>query len=73
MTASPATWACRWPASKSTARAFARLGLHFRSELFADQAGFSVLGSSRADTERLLKSEAVRWAAVVKATGFKAE
>jgi len=37
------------------------------------EAGFSVLGSSRADTERLLKAEATRWAAVVKTTGFKAE
>ena len=37
------------------------------------EAGFSVVGSSRADTERLLKSEAQRWAAVVKATGFKGD
>jgi tripartite-type tricarboxylate transporter receptor subunit TctC len=37
------------------------------------EAGFTVLGSSRADTERLLKAEAQRWAAIVKATGFKPE
>ena len=36
-------------------------------------AGFTVLGTSRADTERMLKAEATRWAAVVKATGFKAD
>ncbi len=37
------------------------------------EAGFSVLGTSRADTERMLKAEASRWAAVVKATGFKGD
>ena len=37
------------------------------------EAGFSVLGTSRADTERMLKAEAARWAAVVKATGFKGD
>jgi tripartite-type tricarboxylate transporter receptor subunit TctC len=37
------------------------------------EAGFSVLGTSRADTERMLKAEAIRWAAVVKATGFKGD
>ena len=36
-------------------------------------AGFSVLGNPRADTERMLKAEASRWAAVVKATGFKGD
>jgi tripartite-type tricarboxylate transporter receptor subunit TctC len=36
-------------------------------------AGFTVLGTSRADTERMLKAEAQRWAAVVKATGFKGD
>ncbi len=36
-------------------------------------AGFSVTGSSRADTERMLRAEAARWAGVVKATGFKAD
>ena len=37
------------------------------------EAGFSVLGTTRADTERMLKAEASRWAAVVKATGFKGD
>jgi tripartite-type tricarboxylate transporter receptor subunit TctC len=37
------------------------------------EAGFTVLGTPRADTERLLKSEAQRWAAIVKASGFKAD
>lgn len=37
------------------------------------EAGFSVLGTSRADTDRMLKAEAARWAAVVKATGFKGD
>lgn len=37
------------------------------------EAGFSVLGTSRADTDRMLKAEAQRWAAVVKATGFKGD
>jgi tripartite-type tricarboxylate transporter receptor subunit TctC len=36
-------------------------------------AGFTVLGGSRADSERMVKAEAQRWAAVVKATGFKAD
>jgi tripartite-type tricarboxylate transporter receptor subunit TctC len=36
-------------------------------------AGFSVRSTARADTERMLKAEAQRWAAVVKATGFKAD
>ncbi len=37
------------------------------------EAGFSVLGTTRAETERMLKTEAGRWAAVVKATGFKGD
>lgn len=37
------------------------------------EAGFSVLGTSRADTEKMLKAEAARWAAVVKTTGFKGD
>ncbi len=37
------------------------------------EAGFAVTGTTRADTERLLKSEAQRWAAVVRATGFKGD
>lgn len=36
-------------------------------------AGFSVTGSTRADTDRMLKAEAVRWAGVVKSTGFKGD
>ncbi|GIX24287.1 MAG: MFS transporter [Caldimonas sp.] len=36
-----------------------------------EDAGFTVLGTSRADTQRLLHSEAQRWAAVAKATGFQ--
>ncbi|MEF7612610.1 tripartite tricarboxylate transporter substrate binding protein [Aquincola sp. MAHUQ-54] len=36
-------------------------------------AGFTVTGTSRADSEQMLKSETARWAAVVKATGFKAD
>lgn len=35
-----------------------------------EDAGFTVLGTSRPDTQRLLESEAQRWAAVAKATGF---
>jgi tripartite-type tricarboxylate transporter receptor subunit TctC len=42
-----------------------------RSKL--QEAGFSVVGSARADTERMLKAEATRWAAVVKASGFKGD
>jgi tripartite-type tricarboxylate transporter receptor subunit TctC len=38
-----------------------------------EEAGFAVLGTSRADTERMLKAEAARWAEVVKQTGFKAD
>lgn len=37
------------------------------------EAGFSTFGTSRADTDRMLKAEAARWAAVVKASGFKAD
>ncbi len=37
------------------------------------EAGFSVLGTSRADTDKMLKAEAARWAAAVKATGFKGD
>jgi tripartite-type tricarboxylate transporter receptor subunit TctC len=42
-----------------------------RSKL--QEAGFSVSGTSRTDTERMLKAEATRWAAAVKATGFKGD
>lgn len=37
------------------------------------EAGFTVLGTARADTERLVKAEAQRWAGIVKASGFKAD
>ncbi|MEY4751664.1 MAG: hypothetical protein RIQ60_3878 [Pseudomonadota bacterium] len=37
------------------------------------EAGFSITGSSRADTDRMLKAETTRWAGVVKATGFKGD
>lgn len=36
-------------------------------------AGFTVLGTSRADSERMVKAEAARWAGIVKATGFKGD
>lgn len=36
-------------------------------------AGFSVTGANRADTERMLKAESARWATVVKSTGFKGD
>lgn len=37
------------------------------------EAGFSVVGSGRADTERLLKAETARWAGIVKASGFRGD
>lgn len=37
------------------------------------EAGFTVSNVSRADTEKMLKAEAQRWAQVVKATGFKGD
>jgi len=36
-------------------------------------AGFTVSGTARADAEKMVKAEAVRWAGVVKATGFKGD
>lgn len=36
-------------------------------------AGFTVLGTPRADSERMVKAEAQRWAGIVKATGFKGD
>jgi tripartite-type tricarboxylate transporter receptor subunit TctC len=36
-------------------------------------AGFSVSGTSRAETDRMLRSEGQRWAAIVKASGFKGD
>lgn len=37
------------------------------------EAGFTVSGSTRAEAERLVKAEAPRWAAAVKAAGFKGD
>lgn len=37
------------------------------------EAGFSVLGTSRTDTDRMLRAEAGRWANVVKASGFRGD
>ncbi len=37
------------------------------------EAGFTVTGTSRAQTQQMVKDEAPRWAAVVKATGFKGD
>lgn len=37
------------------------------------QAGFTVVGSGRAEADRMVKAEAQRWAAIVKASGFKAD
>lgn len=37
------------------------------------EAGFTLAGTGRGETERMVKAEATRWAAVVKATGFKAD
>ncbi|MDB5878786.1 MAG: C4-dicarboxylate transporter [Variovorax sp.] len=36
-------------------------------------AGFALSGTGLIESERMVKAEAVRWAAVVKATGFKAD
>ena len=36
-------------------------------------AGFALSGTGRVESERMVKAEAVRWAEVVKATGFKAD
>lgn len=38
-----------------------------------EEAGFTVTGTSRADSGGMLKSEATRWAAAVRASGFKAD
>lgn len=37
------------------------------------EAGFSIVGAGRADTDRMLREEAARWAAVVKASGFRGD
>lgn len=36
-------------------------------------AGFALSGTGRVESERMVKAEAVRWASVAKATGFKAD
>lgn len=36
------------------------------------EAGFSVSGTTRADTDRMRRVEAQRWAAIVRASGFRA-
>ena len=38
-----------------------------------EEAGFRVLGTGRDEAEKMVKAEAQRWAAVVKATGFKGD
>jgi len=38
-----------------------------------EEAGFRALGTTPAEAEKMVKAEAVRWAAVVKATGFKGD
>jgi tripartite-type tricarboxylate transporter receptor subunit TctC len=37
------------------------------------EAGFTVTGTSRAETDRMLKAEASRWGALVKSTGFRGD
>jgi len=37
------------------------------------QAGFNVIGSSRADAQRMVRAETARWAGIVKASGFKGD
>jgi fibronectin-binding autotransporter adhesin len=37
------------------------------------EAGFSIVGAGRTDTDRMLREEAARWAAVVKASGFRGD
>ena len=37
------------------------------------EAGFTVSGTTRADAEKMVKAESLRWAGVVKATGFKGD
>ena len=38
-----------------------------------EEAGFRVIGSSRADAEKMVAQESQRWRAVVKQTGFKGD
>ena len=37
------------------------------------EAGFTVTGTSRSDTDRMLKAEAARWGALVRSTGFRGD
>lgn len=37
------------------------------------EAGFAVTGTPRAEAEKMVRAESARWAAVVKATGFKGD
>lgn len=37
------------------------------------QAGFTVVGSGRAEAQRMVQAETQRWAGIVKASGFKAD
>jgi tripartite-type tricarboxylate transporter receptor subunit TctC len=37
------------------------------------EAGFRVTGTSRSETDRMLTTEAQRWGAVVKSTGFRGD
>jgi tripartite-type tricarboxylate transporter receptor subunit TctC len=37
------------------------------------EAGFSIVGSDRTEADRMLRAEATRWAAVVKASGFRGD
>lgn len=37
------------------------------------ESGFSVFGTSRAETDKMLRAESSRWSAVVKASGFKGD
>lgn len=54
----------------STAVAKAVQAPEVRTKL--EGAGFRMVGSSRADFARLIQSDAARWGAIVKATGFRA-
>ncbi|CAN5415336.1 tripartite tricarboxylate transporter substrate binding protein [soil metagenome] len=38
-----------------------------------EEAGFTVVGSSQADAQKMLATEGARWGAVVKSTGFKGD
>lgn len=46
---------------------------HAETKAKLQEAGFSVLGTSRAATEQMLGAETQRWASIVRATGFKGD